>query len=263
MAIFLIVIRAEASESDLLFILIKANPLSGFSNDDGSQNSDKTNGKQILKKPFMKIENFHQAEISQTTVLQQHTLKGLIQNESNSASPFATISFMTSYEPQNPYDKLRIKNNDAINRTNVYGFTTGLQHSEGDRWWALALGFNQIRKRDNQTLTLIEKRQSITTQYAVFDRSFYPYLISCFVGVDAGIGGLYSRLTVYIPEQNGWLLGPDLHFYRDTNIRRVKLGGAIAGLYYQHYEAQISAGYEEDNYRHQGGYFSFGLIRHF
>ena len=254
---------AKANESDVLFILIKVNPLSGFSTFDPVDRSDTKSEDTVFKKTVLKTESFNQIEVSQTLAMRQHTIKGVAENTQGSTSPFASISLSTAYEPQDPRGHLRLKQNSPLNRTDIYGFTSGLQHSDGNRWWAFALGYNQLRKRDYQTLSVIENRQALTAQYSVFDRSFSPYVISGCIALDAGIGGIYARFTPYITLQEGLLIGPDFHHYHDTTTTKVKVGGALAGLTYHKYEAMLSSGYEQDNFGHHGGYFSFGVAHRF
>ena len=255
--------QTKANESDVLFVLIKANPLSGFSVFDPVNSNDKYGERPFSKKIFLKTENFNQVEASQTLVLHQHTIRAVAQNDNGNTSPFASITLSTAYEPQDPHDHLRIKNNNRIDRTDIYGFASGLQHSDGNRWWAFALGYNQLHKRDYQTLSVIENRQALTAQYILFDRSFSPYVVSGFIGIDAGIGGIYARFTPYIALQEGVLIGPDFHLYHDTTTHKLKIGGALAGLSYHKYETMLSSGYEQDNFGHRGGYVSLGVTRRF
>ena len=256
-------VPAQATEGDVLFVLLKTNPLAVFSVFDPLNSNDQNSGSAFTKKIFLETEIFNQAEASQTLAMHQHTFRAVAQNMNGSTSTFFSIRLATAYEPQDPRNHLRIKNNDPINRTDLYGFTSGAQHSDGNRWWAVAFGYNHLRKRDDQTLEVVENRQALTAQYLLFDRSFSPYVISGFIGVDAGIGGIYARFTPYVALQEGLLIGPDFQVYHDTNTHKLKIGGALAGLRYQRYEAMISLGYEQDHIGHQGGYFSLGVARRF
>ena len=263
LGLLLMLTPIHASELDLLFILIRANPLSGFSLLDPFQAEDPNKGKSFFQDIYWKQESFNALEVSQTLLYRQHTIQVTAFHPSSSIIPFASLTIARGYEPQDPRDHLRLKQNNPITQSDSYGCTTGLQHHEAGRWWAFAMGVNQVQRRSYQNLRVIDTRQALTLQYAIFDRSFEPYIVSGFIGLDGGVGGLYARFTPYVRVQDGVLLGPDFHLYRDQNLRKGKVGGAIAGLQFKKFDVMFSSGYDYDSNGHQGAYFSLGLARIF
>jgi hypothetical protein len=255
--------KAQANESDVLFILMKTNPLVAFSAFDPVNMQDKRGEGPVFKKQFLELETFNQIEVSPTLVYHQHTLHAVARNYNGPISPFASISRARAYEPLDGSDELRLKNTSPLQRTDHYALNSGLQYSQGDRWWSFALGYDYVRKRDLQSLTWIETRQALTAQYILFDRSYYPYIIAGFIGVDAGVGGVYSRFTPYIALQDDWLVGPDFHVYHDRTTHKLKIGGSLAGFGYGVYQGIFNAGYQRDHNGRQGGYLSLGVSRQY
>ena len=148
--------KAQANESDVLFILMKTNPLVAFSAFDPVNMQDKRGERPVFKKQFLELETFNQIEVSPTLVYHQHTLHAVARNYNGPISPFASISRARAYEPLYGSDELRLKNTSPLQRTDHYALNSGLQYSQGDRWWSFALGYDYVRKRDLQSLTWIE-----------------------------------------------------------------------------------------------------------
>ena len=253
----------QANESDVLFILMKTNPLVAFSAFDPANVEDKRGDRPVFKKQFLDLSTFNQIEASPTLLYHQHTLHAVAHNYNGPISPFASISRARAYEPLYGSDELRLKNTSPLQRTDHYALNSGLEYSEGDRWWSFALGYDYVRKRDLQSLTLIETRQALTAQYIIFDRRFYPYIMAGFFGIDSSVGGLYTRFTPYIALEDNWLVGPDFHVYNDTSSHKIKIGGSLAGFGYDAYQGTFNAGYQRDHNGHEGGYLSLGVSRRF
>lgn len=254
---------AQANESDVLFILMKTNPLVALSAFDPVNMQDNRGERPVFKKQFLKLETFNQIEVSPTLLYHQHTLQAVAPNQNGPVSPFASISRARAYEPLNANDQLRLKNTSPLERTDHYALNSGVQYSQGDRWWSFALGYDYVRKRDLQSLTWIETRQALTAQYILFDRSYYPYIVAGFIGIDAGVGGVYSRFTPYIAVQDNWLIGPDFHVYHDPSTHKFKIGGSLAGFGYGTYQGIFNAGYQRDQNTRHGGYMSLGVSRQY
>lgn len=253
----------QANESEGLFFLNTINPLSVFTVLNPQDETSKAIKKTVFKQPRIKLESFNQIDVAPSLIFRQHSLKAIAQEMPDGYSTFASIALMRGYEPQNPSDHLKLKDNKPITQTDATGYASGMQRSDGNRWWSFAIGFNQLRKRDYQTLALTEKRKSLTAQYVLFDRSYAPYIASGFIGIDGGNGSIVARLTPYINLQDGLLVGPDFQFYHDSSSSKFKIGTAIAGMTYKSYEAILSTGYEQDLAGQQGAYFSLGVVHRF
>ena len=255
--------KATASEIDSLFTLNRINPLTVMTALAPQPDNTKTGKKIIIKTASMKVESFNQFGVSPSLLYRHHELKLIGEQNPGGYNAFTSLTVLRAYEPQNPADHLRRKNNKPLYRIDGHGLSTGLQYSQGDQWWSVAVGFNQFRIRDFQTMDLVEGRDSMTVQYVLFDRSFAPYIASAFVGIDTGNGSITTRLTPYIALQDDLLVGPDFQFYREPHLHIYKIGTALAGMTYKNYEAMLATGFEHDTIGKNGVYFSFGLKHRF
>ena len=259
----LAVAKARASEIDSLFTLNRINPVTVLTALAPQSENNKTGKKIIFKTYSVKVEHFNQFGVSPSLLYRHHELKFIGEQNPGGFNAFTSLTLFRAYQPQDPADHLRLKNNKPLYRIEGQGLATGVQYSRGDQWWSIAMGFNQLRFRDFQTMDVVDGRDSLTVQYVLFDRSYAPYIASAFVGIDTGNGGITARLTPYIALQDELLVGPDFQFYREPHLHIYKIGTALAGITYKNYEAMLATGFEHDTIGKNGVYFSFGLKHRF
>lgn len=254
---------AYASEIDSLFTLNRISPATVLTALAPQPENNKTGKKIIFKTYSVKVEHFNQIGVSPSLLYRHHELKLIGEQNPGGYSAFTSLTLFRAYQPQDPADHLRRKNNKPLYRIEGHGLATGVQYSRGDQWWSVAVGFNQLRFRDFQTMDVVDGRDSMTVQYVLFDRSYAPYIASAFVGIDTGNSGITARLTPYIALQDELLVGPDFQFYREPHLHIYKIGTALAGMTYKNYEAMLATGFEHDSIGKNGIYFSFGLKHRF
>lgn len=258
----LVRLQTDIHADEGLFFLNRLNPLTILGELD---QQDKIIRRKLadVEKPRLKFESLHQIDASASVALRHHQFTVITPGVPEGYSTQTSIAHKRAYEPINPKHRLKAKHNKPLTQIDTTGYATGLQKNDGSRWWSVAVGFSQLRRRNYQSHVLTQTHHSMTAQYALFDRNFAPYILSGFIGLDGSNSGISARLTPYMRLQDGLLIGPDFQFYQDTASRKFRVGTSVARMVYKSYEAMISTGLEEDRAGGQSPYFSLAVVHRF